>query len=523
MSKFYNQIGCFILTMVLLLGFGSCSDDDKNEVKDLYAVIVDKPTLNVGINESVTVKVVLGNGGYSVKSYNTAIATATIEGDVITIKSGTKTGATTVEVKDQEGVIGNISVGVGDFEIEVNIPNGVELNENETTVLTINSGNFSDVSDLTIEIVDPAIVSLTRTDPYRPYYEILALQPGETTIVITDKLGKRCEVAVTVKLMGLELDLASNDLSVNTYQKVEVVILKGYAPYTLVSESAETIAVQHQSGSNKFGIIGLAEGETKVQLTDARGQELTIEVKVGKSDRVAKVGTSKYYSVPFRLGANADESLKSLNNITFESRIYIDALNGDDGGNARINTVMGVEKIFLLRVDVRKDGSDNSQRFLQLSADDKGKVRYESKSRIETGKWYDIAVVLDASKSGDDRLALYINGMKEDFGYKTGNTNDLKNIDLTSNFFIGQSDGKRRLNGSMSYARVWSKALSSAEIASNVASGANFDAISLEAYWMFVGNSDNAIQPTNFVSLSPKSFVATANSGISDWVADPNL
>lgn len=524
MNKFYNQIGGLILSLILFIGFTSCNDDDdKDEPKDLYEIIVDKPIINVASSQTVIVNVVLGNGGYTVKSYDGNIATATISGDVITVKTGTKNGATTVEVKDQEGVIGNISVGVGNFEIEVNIPDGVKLQEGETSTLMVNSGNFSEVEDLTFDIEDPSIISLTQIDPYRPYFEILALQPGETTIIITDKLNKRCEVKVSVQLMGIEISLPANEASVISNQKMIVEILKGYAPYTITSESTETVQIQMVNGSSKFGIIGIQEGETKVHLIDSRGQELAIDVKVDKFDRVAKIGTSNYFSVPFKIGDEIDPSINGLNSVTFESRVYIDALNGDDNGNARINTVMGVEKIFLLRIDVRKDASNKDERFLQLAADDKGKIRYESKTQIEVGKWYNLAVVLDGSKSGDERISLYINGVKDDFGYKTGTTADLKEINLSSNFFIGQSDGKRRLNGSMSYARVWNKALNASEISGNIANGVDFNASGLTAYWMFVGSSVKGVKPTNFTSLAPKDFTAVANSEISDWISDPGL
>lgn len=40
-----------------------------------------------------------------------------------------------------------------------------------------------------------------------------------------------------------------------------------------------------------------------------------------------------------------------------------------------------------------------------------------------------------------------MNGVKETLQLSNGEPNNLKDINLTSNFFIGQSDGKRRLNG----------------------------------------------------------------------------
>ena len=42
----------------------------------------------------------VGNGDYTVRSFNSAIATAAVSGEQIIIKSGSQNGATTVEVMD---------------------------------------------------------------------------------------------------------------------------------------------------------------------------------------------------------------------------------------------------------------------------------------------------------------------------------------------------------------------------------------------------------------------------------------
>lgn len=112
-----------LLLSVLSFTLISCDDDDDNEgAKDLIEVIVNKPVVRIGQNEEVKVNVVVGNGNYSVKSFNTAIATASVSGEQISIKSGSQNGATTVEVMDGEGVVADISVNVGVFELEVNEP-----------------------------------------------------------------------------------------------------------------------------------------------------------------------------------------------------------------------------------------------------------------------------------------------------------------------------------------------------------------------------------------------------------------
>ena len=93
------------------------------------------------------------NGNYTVRSFNTAIATATVSGELITVKSGSQNGATTVEVMDGEGVVANISVNVGVFELEVNEPE-VILEVAGEKQLIVSMGNFSSNDELSYEVED---------------------------------------------------------------------------------------------------------------------------------------------------------------------------------------------------------------------------------------------------------------------------------------------------------------------------------------------------------------------------------
>ena len=174
----------------------------------------------------------------------------------------------------------------------------------------------------------------------------------------------------------------------------------------------------------------------------------------------------------------------------------------------------------MLRVDVHKNGSDNEKRYLQLAADDKGGIRFEGKTEIQTGVWYNAAVVIDESKSGTDRIALYLDGKKEELQLTQGTTSDLRNINLTNNFFIGRSDNKRPLNGAISYARIWTKALSDTEIADQQNEIFTDNRSGLVANWLF--NNGNGTTQT-FVSLTGQGFEAIGGYAVTSWTEDPIL
>ncbi|KAB6329227.1 LamG domain-containing protein, partial [Bacteroides xylanisolvens] len=107
MKRIYTYM-CLLLLSVLSFAVTGCDDDDDDDVaKDLIELIVNKPVIRIGQNEEAKVNVVVGNGNYTVRSFNTAIATATVSGELITVKSGSQNGATTVEVMDGEGVVAN--------------------------------------------------------------------------------------------------------------------------------------------------------------------------------------------------------------------------------------------------------------------------------------------------------------------------------------------------------------------------------------------------------------------------------
>ena len=514
MKLFLRYIGLSLLCVILIANTG-CGKEDAIEVQqDLYEVIVDKPVVRIGHNEEVNVNVMLGNGGYSVKSYNEQVATATVDGEQITIKSGIQNGATTVEVTDAEGIKTDISVNVGLFELEFN-EQTIEMEVNEEKELIVTMGNFSSNDELTYAVKDETVISIENTDQLRPYYTIRGVKIGETAITFTDAKGK--QATVNVKINPVSIDVSNLTPKVGVNNKIVITVEKGNGDYT-IEATDNTIVRIIQVNDNNFSLVGLKAGTTDLIVRDKEGQELTLSITVSEADKVVKLGSNNSFEVPFEVNGVKDQTLTSLNSITFEARIKIDDLNGSS--DAHINTVMGIEKIFLLRVDVRKGGSNQDDRYLQLAADEKGGIRYESKSKIEKNKWYNVAVVLDGNKTGEERIALYINGVKEEFGYKAGNPDDLKGIDLTENFYIGQSDGKRWLNGSITYARIWDKALNADEIYNQNGVLLTEEKDELVANWIFSNGNGNT---NTFTSLSGKAFEAKALNTVSIWTEDPIL
>lgn len=100
-----KRVSYLLSVLALGLFFIACDDDDNKNLT------FDENTVEVIIDESVTVKVSGGVSPYTVKEADETIATATIDGSDITIK-GVKEGNTTVTVTDKDGNTGRISVSV---------------------------------------------------------------------------------------------------------------------------------------------------------------------------------------------------------------------------------------------------------------------------------------------------------------------------------------------------------------------------------------------------------------------------
>ncbi|AQX00918.1 DUF1735 and LamG domain-containing protein [Elizabethkingia anophelis] len=177
--------------------------------------------------------------------------------------------------------------------------------------------------------------------------------------------------------------------------------------------------------------------------------------------------TNNYFKVDF---SQNNQGLDAMKTITYEARVFV---NKFQSGNPFISSVMGIEENFLLRFgDVTIQPSQ-----LQVAGGDTAVTAPQS---FSTGVWYHVAVVYDGSQA-----RIYINGEL------VGSRNANRTINLTdaTGFYFGYSAGGRYLDGSISEARVWSRALSRSELINGVC-GINPKSEGLIGYWKF-DNSNN--------------------------------
>lgn len=101
-----KKISLFFVSLLLLAGFTSCNDDDDDD-----GLVLSTSSTTISPIGSASIQIISGRGGYSVKSDNEEVATATIDGDVVVI-TGRALGTAVVTVTDQKNDVATIQVNV---------------------------------------------------------------------------------------------------------------------------------------------------------------------------------------------------------------------------------------------------------------------------------------------------------------------------------------------------------------------------------------------------------------------------
>ena len=207
-----------------------------------------------------------------------------------------------------------------------------------------------------------------------------------------------------------------------------------------------------------------------------------------------------YLTVPSMLYKS---SLSDMGACTMEIRVKPE---GWQSRNPYISTLIGVEENFLLRFgDISCDPNQ-----LQLAG--RG-VSITSQTHFDLNTWYHIAIVDDGTTA-----TLYVDGIQDTQVSSAGKSAINLAWDWAGGFHIGYSADGRQLDGVLSEARIWNRALSPVELVNNQCiisdpvKAAAEDA--LVAYWKL----DEAVQEgssTVFKDLSGNGYDAVLSSSYS--------
>lgn len=294
----------FLSALTIPFFMGSCSDDkEEQEVKPATDLVVDNNSVTLLQGDEITVSITSGNGDYYVKPFDENVATATINGNKVTIKATENSQLeennrteTTILIVDGRKKVARVLVRVAKlWDLTVDAPEeGFDLFIGEKRLVKILTGNgdyqisipegadkFLEVGELSGQVIPLTAKFETGADP--------------VNITITDKKGKTITIPVVVNIVDLtlksdEATFAEPDASLQ-YISIE----RGNGGYSFtyqVGDGEPTTDATIVEATEKENLITLkpkARGDVKVIVTDQKGSVEEISVKVNR------VGYCKVY------------------------------------------------------------------------------------------------------------------------------------------------------------------------------------------------------------------------------------
>lgn len=201
----YNYLRYGVLALLAAVGTVSCSDDDtmiKPEPSPVVnPALPEKTELNIGTElfdvkkeSTITHEIVAGAGDYRITVLDPSIASATIEGNTISV-TGLAYGQTEVLISDQGGSYKSVKTNVYLSDVVVLSTDRLDLTlamgAPADASFTINQGN----PPYSVESAADQTATATLADDGTTV-NVRGLLEGETTITVTDARGLKQQVAV---------------------------------------------------------------------------------------------------------------------------------------------------------------------------------------------------------------------------------------------------------------------------------------------------------------------------------------
>ena len=292
----------FLSALTIPFFMGSCSDDkEEQEVKPATDLVVDNNSVTLLQGDEITVSITSGNGDYYVKPFDENVATATINGNKVTIKATENSQLeennrteTTILIVDGRKKVARVLVRVAKlWDLTVDAPEeGFDLFIGEKRLVKILTGNgdyqisipegadkFLEVGELSGQVIPLTAKFETGADP--------------VNITITDKKGKTITIPVVVNIVDLTLksneatfaepDAESQYISI-VYDGTKSSTKEAYKMY--INGVRETLTPADNSYED-------CAPNSSLNLTDVGGNDKAL--LIGRSGDSYRVGYCKVY------------------------------------------------------------------------------------------------------------------------------------------------------------------------------------------------------------------------------------
>ena len=261
------------------------------------------PNTKLEVGGSGIFKVGGGTTSYSVASSNSAVATAVLNGDDLTI-TGVAVGLSTVTVVDTAGASVAISVTVGSGTppaLFTTAGTDLVVATGTTPTFTVGGGRAPyAVTSSNTATIGAKISGATLT--------ITGIAEGSGRVTVSDADGTKVLINVTVGT-GVAIPLfttAPSDITVAPAATATYTVGGGTAPYTFTSSNT---AVASVSGSGKtFSVSGVINGDATILVRDSAGASVSINVTISAGPQIALFTTAPA-SITIGVGAPATYSI----------------------------------------------------------------------------------------------------------------------------------------------------------------------------------------------------------------------
>lgn len=531
----------FLSALTIPFFMVSCSDDkEEQEVKPATDLVVDNNSVTLLQGDEITVSITSGNGDYYVKPFDENVATATINGNKVTIKATENSQLeennrteTTILIVDGRKKVARVLVRVAKlWDLTVDAPEeGFDLFIGEKRLVKILTGNgdyqisipegadkFLEVGELSGQVIPLTAKFETGADP--------------VNITITDKKGKTITIPVVVNIVDLTLKSNEATFAEPDAESQYISIERGNGGYSFtyqVGDSEPTTNATIVEATEKENLITLkpkARGDVKVIVTDQKGSVEEISVKVNPYNlKLENEATSLIiggYEASTEIAITRGNGDYKLAQLTDDNKTYLKTaelitedgatklkltgkklgattLELSDAAGQKLTLPVYVNPVcyrmeydVCFKIDIKKYAESHSEvkSMNQLTFE---VVFYPTYTR-SMQSFIGLESVLKSSTK--EAYKMYINGVREtltpaDNSYEDCAPNSSLNLtDVGGNdkaLLIGRSGDSYRVGYCKVYqARMWKRALDESEIKANMCKILNAEEHSdLMGYWVF--------------------------------------
>lgn len=258
-----QKIHIFTLSILATLFLFSCKS--KNQQLPAKEIKLEKNAITILVNLTEQVKILEGNGNYTVKVSDNNKATATIEDQNKINITAKAEGEVTITVTDDRGKTADIQATITDLALSTTEAQ-IKINTSEFISISSGSGNYQASSNNT---------SIATAEIIGNDVKITGVALGSAIITVVDQKNNK-SANITIEIIR-DVTLDKNQITVKN-KDYDFVYIKGadnnnenYA-FEITSNPTDIVKVQHQwfdaTQGHHLRVSGIKPGETVVTVKD---------------------------------------------------------------------------------------------------------------------------------------------------------------------------------------------------------------------------------------------------------------